>query len=80
MTDAELTRLIVDELRKVAPERDPAALQSHQPIRDALEIDSFDFLTVLIGLSRITGIEVPEADYGKLATFDGMVRYFRARV
>jgi acyl carrier protein len=79
MTDANLTRLIVDELRKVAPETDPTRLAPHQPIREALEIDSFDFLNVLIGLSRATGVEVPEADYGRLTTMEAMLRYFRER-
>lgn len=79
MTNDALTRLIVDELRKVAPEADPLSLTREQSIRDALDIDSFDFLNVLIGLSKATGIEVPEADYGKLTTMEGMVRYFRAR-
>lgn len=79
MTDDALTRLIVDELRKVAPEADPTSLTPEQSIRDALDIDSFDFLNVLIGLSKATGIEVPEADYGKLTTMDGMIAYFRAR-
>ena len=80
MTDAELTRLITDELRKVAPEADPAALGHDQSIRDALDIDSFDFLNVLIGLGTALGVQVPEADYGQLSTLGGMVRYFRSRV
>ena len=79
MTDAELTRIIFAELRKVAPEADPAALAPEQTIRDTLDIDSFDFLSFLIALSKATGVEVPEADYAKLATIDGMVSYFRER-
>lgn len=80
MTDAELTAAIVAELRKVAPDTDPAALTPDQGLRESLEIDSFDFLNVLVGLHRALGIEVPEADYGQLNTMGGMVRYFRARL
>ena len=80
MTDAELTRAILTELHKVAPEADPAALGPDQPLREALDVDSFDFLNVLIGLHKALGVEVPEADYGQLNTLDGMVRYFRSRV
>ena len=80
MTDAALTRRILDEFRKVAPEADTDALRPDQPIRETLDVDSFDFLTVLVGLSRSLGVEVPEADYGQLTTLDGMVGYFRARV
>jgi len=79
VTDAELTATIVAELRKVAPDTDPAALGPDQGVREALEIDSFDFLNVLVGLHRALGVEVPEADYGQLQTVGDMVRYFRAR-
>lgn len=80
MTDAELTAAIVAELRKVAPDTDPAALAPDAELRQALDIDSFDFLNVLVALHRVLGVEVPEADYGQLNTLGGMVRYFRARL
>ncbi len=80
MTDAELTRTITDELRKVAPEADPAALAPDEPLRESLDIDSFDFLNVLIGIGRTLEVDVPEADYGQLTTLAGMVRYFRGRI
>lgn len=80
MTDAELTAAIVAELRKVAPDTDPAALAPDAELRQALDIDSFDFLNVLVALHRGLGVEVPEADYGQLNTLGGMVRYFRARL
>lgn len=80
MTDADLTRLIVHELRKVAPEADLESLSPDQPIREAADIDSFDFLRVLIALGEATGVEVPEADYGKLSTLNGMVGYFSQRL
>lgn len=80
MTDDDLKRAIVAELRKVAPEADAETLAPDEPLREALDIDSFDFLNVLIGLSVTIGVEVPEADYGKLGTLDGMMRYFRERV
>ncbi len=80
MTDAELRRVIVAELHKVAPEADPAVLAPDQPLRESLDIDSFDFLNVLIGLHAALGVEVPEADYGRLNTLDDMLGYFRERL
>ena len=79
MTDDDLKRAIVAELRKVAPEADAATLSPDEPLREALDIDSFDFLNVLIGLNVALGVEVPEADYGTLNTLNGMLRYFRER-
>jgi acyl carrier protein len=79
MTEAEIKALIVAGLRRIAPETDPASLRPDQNIRAALDIDSFDFLSLLIALHEKTGVEIPEADYGRLVTLDGMVRYLAAK-
>ncbi len=79
MTEAEIKTIIVAGLRRIAPESDPASLRPDQNIRAALDIDSFDFLSLLIALHDKTGVEIPEADYGKLVTLDGMVRYLAAK-
>lgn len=79
MTEADIRSAIFAGLRKIAPESDPAALRPDQKVRETLEIDSFDFLNFLIGLHDKLGVEIPEADYGKLTTLDEMVRYLAAR-
>jgi acyl carrier protein len=80
MTEAEILRVIVEGLRQIAPESDPERLRGDQPIRAALDVDSFDFLTFLVGLHKSLGVEIPEADYGQLGTLDGMVRYLQAKL
>lgn len=79
MNESEIKDAIFAGLRKIAPESEPASLRSDQNIREALDIDSFDFLSFLIGLHEKTGIDIPEADYGQLATLDGLIRYLIAR-
>ena len=80
MTEADIKTAIFEGLRRIAPEADPATLLPGQKIRETLEIDSFDFLNFLIGLHETVGVEIPEADYGKLNTLDEMVRYLEARL
>ena len=80
MSEAELKTLLLDELRKIAPEADPAALHGDQNIRETLDIDSFDFLSFLIAVHDKLGVEIPEADYGKLSTLDAMLRYLGPKV
>ncbi len=80
MTEPEIRSLIVAGLRRIAPETNPASLRPEQNIRATLDIDSFDFLNLLITLHDKTGVEIPEADYGKLVTLDGMVRYLAAKI
>lgn len=80
MTEQELHAHIFAELQKVAPECDPAELAPDANIREALDIDSFSFLRVLVGLHERTGVEIPEADYGKLSTLATMTGYLMARL
>lgn len=79
MTEAEIKTAIFAGLRQIAPESDPASLRPDQKIRETLDIDSFDFLSFLIGLHEALGIDIPEADYGKLTTLEEMVSYLAAR-
>lgn len=79
MNESEIKDAIFTGLRKIAPESDPASLRPDQKIREALDIDSFDFLSFLIGLHEKTGVEIPEVDYGQLTTLDGMVRYLTTK-
>ena len=78
MTDWELQKIIFAELQKIAPESDPAGLELNESIREALDIDSYSFLKVLVELNERTGIEIPESDYGQLGTLAGMLNYLRA--
>jgi acyl carrier protein len=44
-------------------------------LRQALDLDSMDFLNVVVGLHEVTGVDIPEADYPRLFTLDGMAAY-----
>lgn len=75
MTELEIKNVIFAGLRQIAPESDPASLRPDEKIRETLDIDSFDFLNFLIALHEKLGVDIPEADYGKLTTLDEMIRY-----
>ncbi len=79
MTETEIRQAIFDALRKIAPEADPQQVGPNENLREALDIDSFDFLNFLIGLHQRLGVEIPETDYGKLTTLSDLVRYIEAR-
>jgi acyl carrier protein len=75
MSREEIRALVVDTIGAIAPEVDFATIASNQPLRAQVDIDSFDFLNVIIRLSERLKVEIPEADYGELATLDGMLDY-----
>jgi acyl carrier protein len=80
MTEADIRRLVQDELGNIAPEADLAALDPGADLREALDIDSMDFLTFITAVHHRTGIDVPERDYPKLVTLDGAVKYLHGKL
>jgi len=80
MTPQEIRRAVIEALSAIAPEGDYDTLRGDRPLRDQLDIDSFDFLNVVIRLHDKLGVDVPEADYPKLATLDSATAYLAARL
>ncbi len=76
----EVRHDLIDCILAVAPEADIAHVRADRPMRDQLDIDSFDFLTILQHLHEKLGITVPETDYGKMSTLDGSVDYLVRRL
>lgn len=77
MTDNELKTLVMDKILDIAPEADFATLDPDDGLREQLDLDSMDFLNVVIGLHEALGIDIPEADYPKLFTLNDAVAYLR---
>jgi acyl carrier protein len=75
MTEAEIEQGVRARLARLAPEADLDRLDVSAPIREALDLDSLDFLNFVIGLHEAFGVVVPEVDYPKLATLKGCVEY-----
>ncbi len=75
----DVAATIADCLLEIAPEADLASLRRDRPLRDQLDIDSFDFLNLLVAVNEATGVSIPESDYAKVATLDALVAYVTAR-
>lgn len=80
MTPAEIRDVVVRALVGVAPEVNPAELEDRDPLRDSLDLDSMDYLNLLITLSKRLQIEIPERDYAQLQTLGGIVAYLSAKL
>jgi acyl carrier protein len=79
MSEDELRKAVLNAISEVAPEIDVAHLDGAADLREAVELDSMDFLNVAIAVGTATGIEVPEADYPKLGSVDAWVAYLVPR-
>jgi len=80
VTEPEIRLAVIKGLRKLAPEADLDQISSNENLREALDIDSFDFLNLLIGLHEELNVEIPESDYGKLRTLAELVSYLSDRL
>jgi len=73
--DEQMRDIVIGALTEVAPDIDPAAIDPDTDLADQLDIDSMDFLNVIVAINERTGIEVPERDYPKLSTLNDAVAY-----
>jgi acyl carrier protein len=80
-TDAAVLRQsVLDVLHRIAPELVPDRLQSSMPLRDQVDLASLDWVNFLAAVQDRLGVEIPEADYEKLATFDDLLAYLAAKL
>ncbi len=75
MTEQEVHLGIKRALSKIAPEADLDSVDAQAPFREELALDSYDFLQLLLDLHQEFSVEIPESDYGKLRTLEGLRGY-----
>ena len=77
MNETALRAAVLAALGEIAPEAQLDRLAGDAELREALDLDSMDFLRFLQRVAAATGIEVPESDYAELASLDACVAYLR---
>ncbi len=79
MNAEDICKLAIGILSDIAPETDPSTLGGDEDIREALDIDSMDFLNFVTALNKQTGIPIPEEDYPRLFTLGGVADYLSGK-
>ena len=80
MTTDDIRATVLRVLHQVAPDVDPSTLDPAVPLQDQVDLDSVDFMNVMVGLEEALGVDVPERDYPKVASLDGCVAYLGSRL
>lgn len=75
MTKDEIHKIVTDIINEIAPDEDTSSIDPSVRLRDQLDLDSMDFLDIVMELRKQHGIEVPEADYPQLASLDSCADY-----
>ena len=75
MNETAIRQLAANVLAGIAPEADLSTVGDTEDLREALDLDSMDFLNFVIGLHQGSGHAIPESDYPKLFTMSGCLAY-----
>ena len=78
MSGPDIRKVVREELNNIAPEIDLATMDPGADLREALDIDSMDFLRFITAIHHRLGLDIPELDYPKLVTLDGAIAYIEA--
>jgi len=74
--DAHAVRkIIIDIIAEIAMDEDLSNLDDNIRLREQLDLDSMDFLDIVMELKKRYKIEVPTEDYMKLATINSCIEY-----
>ena len=80
MKAEEIRTMILEVIHEIVPDEDLSNLKGDIRIRDQIEMDSMDFLDVIMELRKRYNIFVPEDDYMELSTLDSSVAYLESRM
>lgn len=80
MTADEIREAILEILSDIAPDEDLSDLKEDVSFRDQLDMDSMDFLDIVMELRKRYRIQIPEEDYPELASMESTVKYLEPRM
>ena len=80
MTITDIRNEVLDILADIAPDEDLSDLNDEVAFREQLELDSMDFLDIVMELRKRHRIQIPEEDYEQLASMASTVAYLEPRM
>ncbi|MFP5490066.1 MAG: acyl carrier protein [Bacteriovoracia bacterium] len=80
MTTDEVRQVVLDIISDIAPDEDLAGIKDEVSLREQIDLDSMDFLDIVMELRKRHKVEVPAEDYPKLATMASCVSYLTPKM
>jgi acyl carrier protein len=80
MTRDEVVVAVKDIIQTVAPDEDVTGLDMTERLRDQIDLDSMDFLDIVMELRKRYGVQIPAEDYTELSTLQGGVDYLSPKL
>jgi acyl carrier protein len=79
MNEQEARQAVHAAIGQVAGDVDLDGLSDESRLQQDLELDSLDFLRLVEAIDEATGVDIPERDYGQVATVRGLITYVASR-
>ena len=80
MNKNQLRDAVIDIIKNIAPDEDLTGIDNEKPLREQIDLDSMDFLDIVMELRVRYKVDVPEADYPALNTLQGTVDYLHPKM
>lgn len=80
MNPEEIRQVVLNILERIAPDEDLSDLQDDVAFREQMELDSMDFLDIVMELRKQYRVQIPEEDYENLITMNSTVNYLQPRL
>jgi acyl carrier protein len=77
---AKVRQVVVDIITEIAPDEDVTCLKDEVALRDQMDLDSMDFLDIVMELKKRHSIIVPQEDYPRLESLSSCVEYLSPKL
>ena len=80
MSRDEIRDVLLEIIADIDEDADLDNLDANAPLRDQLELDSMDFLDIVMELRKRYKLQIPEEEYPQLATLTSCVNYLEPKL
>jgi len=80
MTRDEIRDVILEIIEDIDEDADFDSLNADKPLRDQLDLDSMDFLDIVMELRKRYKLQIPEEEYPELSTLNSCVNYLEPKL
>ncbi len=80
MTRDEKKKGILEISEDIDEDADFDSLNPDEPLRDQLDLDSMDFLDIVMELRKRYKLQIPEEEYPELASLSSCVNYLEPKL
>ncbi|QDT37631.1 acyl carrier protein [Stratiformator vulcanicus] len=80
MSREQIRQVIIEILERIAPDEDLSDLDDSVSFREQMELDSMDFLDIVMELRKQYRVQIPEEDYPQLASMNSTVDYLEPKL